>query len=72
MGLRRHEREVLFELLSPLIRSDAEDGVRKLLTLVRERTPKRFRFDPVRDIQVLCPMNRGGLGARSISSFRET
>src|SRR5215471_19906277 len=50
----------LFELLSPLIRSDAEDGARKLLTLVRERTPKRFRFDPVRDIQVLCPMNRGG------------
>jgi exodeoxyribonuclease V alpha subunit len=23
--------------------------------------------DPVRDIQVLCPMNRGGLGARSLN-----
>jgi exodeoxyribonuclease V alpha subunit len=45
--------------------------MRKLLAIVRERIPKRFRFDPVRDIQVLCPMNRGGLGARSISSFRE-
>jgi exodeoxyribonuclease V alpha subunit len=34
---------------------------------VRERIPKRFGFDPIRDIQVLCPMNRGGLGARSLN-----
>ena len=27
----------------------------------------RFGFDPMRDIQVLCPMNRGGLGARSLT-----
>jgi exodeoxyribonuclease V alpha subunit len=47
--------------------SDAEDGVRKLLAIARERIPKRFRFDAVRDIQVLCPMNRGGLGARSLN-----
>ena len=44
--------------------ADAEEGVRKLLAIVRERIPKRFGFDTVRDIQVLCPMNRGGLGAR--------
>jgi exodeoxyribonuclease V alpha subunit len=24
-------------------------------------------LDPVRDIQVLCPMNRGGVGARSLN-----
>jgi len=47
--------------------ADAEDGVRKILALVKERIPKRFGFDPVRDIQVLCPMNRGGLGARSLN-----
>jgi exodeoxyribonuclease V alpha subunit len=47
--------------------TDAEEGVRKLLAIVRERIPKRFGFDPVRDIQVLCPMNRGGLGARSLN-----
>jgi exodeoxyribonuclease V alpha subunit len=47
--------------------ADAEEGVRKLLAIVRERIPKRFKFDPVRDIQVLCPMNRGGLGARSLN-----
>jgi exodeoxyribonuclease V alpha subunit len=47
--------------------ADPEDGARKLLAVVRERIPKRFGFDPVRDIQVLCPMNRGGLGARSLN-----
>jgi exodeoxyribonuclease V alpha subunit len=47
--------------------TDAEDGVRKLRAIVRERIPKRFGFDPIRDIQVLCPMNRGGLGARSLN-----
>jgi exodeoxyribonuclease V alpha subunit len=47
--------------------TDAEDGVRKMLTVVRARIPKRFGFDPIRDIQVLCPMNRGGLGARSLN-----
>ena len=38
-----------------------------MLAIVRERIPKRFGFDPIRDIQVLCPMNRGGLGARSLN-----
>jgi len=46
---------------------DAEEGVQKLLAIVQERIPKRFRLDPIRDIQVLCPMNRGGLGARSLN-----
>ena len=47
--------------------ADPEDGVREVLTVVRERIPRRFGFDPIRDIQVLCPMNRGGLGARSLN-----
>jgi len=47
--------------------ADAEEGVRKLVAIVRERIPKRFGLDPIRDIQVLCPMNRGGLGARSLN-----
>jgi exodeoxyribonuclease V alpha subunit len=47
--------------------ADAEEGVRKLLAIVQERIPKRFRLDPIRDVQVLCPMNRGGLGARSLN-----
>jgi hypothetical protein len=51
--------------------ADAEDGVRKLLAIVREHIPKRFGLDPVRDILVLCPMNRGGLGARSLNIERQ-
>ena len=47
--------------------AEPEDAVRKLLTIVQERIPKRFALDPVREIQVLCPMNRGGLGARSLN-----
>jgi exodeoxyribonuclease V alpha subunit len=47
--------------------ADPEEGVRKLVAIVRERIPKRFGFDSIRDIQVLCPMNRGGLGARSLN-----
>src|SRR6201987_5468655 len=47
--------------------ADAEEGVRKLLAIVQERIPKRFGLNPIRDIQVLCPMNRGGLGARSLN-----
>jgi exodeoxyribonuclease V alpha subunit len=47
--------------------ADAEEGVRKLLAIVQDRIPKRFGLDPIRDIQVLCPMNRGGLGARSLN-----
>ena len=47
--------------------ADAENGVPKILQIVRERIPARYGLDPIRDIQVLCPMNRGGLGARSLN-----
>ena len=46
---------------------DPEDGVVKLLEIVARRIPGRFGLDPIRDVQVLCPMNRGGLGARSLN-----
>ena len=47
--------------------ADAEEGIQKLLAIVQERIPKRFGFDPIGGIQVLCSMNRGGLGARSLN-----
>ena len=46
---------------------DPEDGLAKLLEIVVRRIPARFGLDPIRDVQVLCPMNRGGLGARSLN-----
>ncbi len=39
----------------------------RLITVVTERIPRRFGLDPINDIQVLTPMNRGGLGARSLN-----
>ena len=47
---------------------EPEEGVRKLLAVVGSRIPGRFGLDPVRDVQVLCPMNRGGLGARALNA----
>ena len=46
---------------------DPDDALRKLIAVVRDRIPAAFGLDPVRDVQVLCPMNRGGLGARSLN-----
>ena len=42
---------------------DPETAVGRIIELVKTRIPKRFGLDPIRDIQVLCPMNRGGVGA---------
>jgi len=38
-----------------------------LLRMARERIPAKLGVDPVRDIQVLTPMNRGSLGAREMN-----
>lgn len=46
---------------------DPEAAVPRIIELVRTRIPIRFGLDPIRDIQVLCPMNRGGVGARSLN-----
>ena len=46
---------------------DPEAAVRRIIDLVKLHIPRRFKLDPVRDIQVLCPMNRGGVGARSLN-----
>jgi ATP-dependent exoDNAse (exonuclease V) alpha subunit len=46
---------------------DPETAVLRIIELVKTRIPRRFGLDPIRDIQVLCPMNRGGVGARSLN-----
>lgn len=46
-----------------------EEIQKKLLHVVTEKIPKRFHFDPKCDIQVLTPMNRGGLGSRALNSI---
>ena len=44
------------------------DAIRKTVEMVGSRIPRRFGLDPVRDIQVLCPMNRGPTGARALNA----
>ena len=46
---------------------EPEDAVSKIVELVKTRISRRFGLDPVHDIQVLCPMQRGGVGARSLN-----
>jgi exodeoxyribonuclease V alpha subunit len=42
-------------------------GVDRILTMVRERIPRRFGLDPVRDVQVLAPMKSGELGTENLN-----
>ena len=46
---------------------DAEDGQRKVVEIVAGRIGRRFGLDPIRDVQVLSPMNRGPLGVRLLN-----
>ncbi len=47
--------------------ANPEDVAAKLIATVTERIPRRFGVDPVTDIQVLTPMNRGGLGVQALN-----
>ncbi len=48
-------------------RSDPERARHHAPELVTTRIPRRFGLDPVRDIQVLTPMNRGAAGAFALN-----
>jgi exodeoxyribonuclease V alpha subunit len=48
-------------------RQEPESIAGTLLDMVKTRIPARFGFDPIRDIQVLCPMNRGSLGIHELN-----
>ncbi len=44
-----------------------DDLIAKVNKVVKDRIPQRFKFNPTRDIQVLCPMQRGGMGVRAFN-----
>ena len=46
---------------------DAEKALQKILGLCRSRIPRYFNFHPIRDIQVLTPMNRGLIGVSNLN-----
>jgi exodeoxyribonuclease V alpha subunit len=39
----------------------------RIIYLVRERIPARFGLDPLKDVQVLTPMNKSELGVRNLN-----
>jgi exodeoxyribonuclease V alpha subunit len=47
--------------------STPERSAEALVELVSARIPERFDVDPVNDIQVLCPTNRGPIGTRTLN-----
>ncbi len=48
-------------------REEAESIQSMIVQLARDRVPRKLGCDPIRDLQVLCPMNRGSLGAREMN-----
>jgi exodeoxyribonuclease V alpha subunit len=49
-------------------REEPERIARTLVEVVRRRIPDKFKLDPIRDVQVLSPMNRGSLGVRELNT----
>jgi exodeoxyribonuclease V alpha subunit len=49
-------------------RNDPEETIRTILEVIKVRAPRKLGCDPVRDVQVLCPMNRGSLGVRELNA----
>ena len=62
--LRKPEAESDFYFVEA---DDAETAVARIIELVKTRIPRRFGLDPIRDVQVLCPMNRR---AKSVQTDR--
>lgn len=48
-------------------RNSGEEIQQTIVQLVRDRLPAKYGFEPGRDIQVLCPMNRQLLGTRAFN-----
>ena len=46
---------------------DPQKTLELIISLVKDRIPKRFGFDAVNDIQVLTPMHRGTVGAANLN-----
>ncbi|HOI91914.1 MAG TPA: ATP-dependent RecD-like DNA helicase [Candidatus Rifleibacterium sp.] len=48
---------------------DPDKVIAMLKNVVQKSLPAKFNYDPVNDIQVLTPMNRGKLGATSLNTI---
>jgi exodeoxyribonuclease V alpha subunit len=59
-----HEAESDFHFIA---RDEPDQIIATLEDMVQNRIPRRFRLDPIRDVQILCPMNRGSLGVLELN-----
>jgi exodeoxyribonuclease V alpha subunit len=50
-------------------RREAEEAAETIRELVTVRIPRRFGFDPLRDVQVLTPMHRGPAGTTALNQL---
>jgi exodeoxyribonuclease V alpha subunit len=51
-----------------VITADSAEAIhQKLVQVVTERIPRRFGLDRIKDVQVLTPSNRGGLGVGALN-----
>jgi exodeoxyribonuclease V alpha subunit len=48
-------------------REEPDQIAATLVEMIKTRIPSKFRLDSIRDVQVLCPMNRGSLGVRELN-----
>lgn len=48
-------------------KEEPEEVLEVIVKLCRDRIPARFKLDPVADIQVLTPMNRGTIGTHRLN-----
>ena len=48
-------------------KNEPEEALATILKLVCERIQKAFGFDPIDDVQILTPMNRGTVGAANLN-----
>jgi exodeoxyribonuclease V alpha subunit len=48
-------------------KNEPEEALATILKLVCERIQKAFGFDPIDDVQILTPMNRGTVGASNLN-----
>ena len=75
INAHRVNNGILPDLTPPKTESDfyfieaehGEDIINKIIMMIREHIPNKFNLNPINDIQLLCPMQRGGVGARSLN-----
>lgn len=47
---------------------DPQEVLNQIVTLVSQRLPRKYGFDPAKDIQVLAPMKRGIIGTENLNA----